>query len=248
MKKALITGASTGIGALFATTLQNQGWEVFGVARQEEKLKEIFKVGHYFMADLTTEEGLSEVEQYLKVKKFDLLINNAGFGDYKKFLDSDLDIQMKMMHLNMDALVRLSYAYLKTAVAGDALMNISSALSLMPMPGGAVYSGTKAFVTAFTECLWYELKDQDIYVFADLPGAVSTPFHKNAGGDEAAFDPKMMLKPDQVVKEALQALNKRKNPTVVNGSQYKLFTKMSQALSRKKRLDIMAKNSLAYKK
>jgi hypothetical protein len=125
-------------------------------------------------------------------------------------------------------------------------MNVSSALSLLPMPGGAVYSATKSFVTAFTECLWYEMKEKGVYVFATLPGAVSTPFHSHAGGDEKKFDPKMVLSPEEVVQEALATLEARKKPSVVNGKQYKLFTRMGQMLSRTKRLDIMAKNSQAY--
>jgi short-subunit dehydrogenase len=132
---------------------------------------------------------------------------------------------------------------LSTAVKGDALMNISSALSLLPMPGGAVYSATKSFVTSFTECLWYEFKDKGVYVFADLPGAVRTPFHENAGSRIGAMDPKMVLEPELVVKEALATLAARKQPSIVNGSKYRLLTKAAQLLPRKVRLEQMANNS-----
>jgi uncharacterized protein len=243
MKKALITGASSGIGLHFAETLKSQGWEVHGVARSEDKLKATFGDGKYLVADLSSDAGIATTEAHLKSTKYDLLINNAGYGIYGRFDEIDIKAELNMMHLNMDALVRLSHAYLETAVKGDALMNISSALSLLPMPGAAVYSATKSFVTSFTECLWYEYKDKGIYVFADLPGAVSTAFHENAGSKTEAMDAKMVLSPDLVVKEALKALNDRKKPSIVNGGIYRLLTKATQLFSRKMRLEQMAKNS-----
>ncbi len=243
MKKALVTGASSGIGLHFATALKKQGWEVTGVARSEDKLKEAFGEGKYVVADLSAEKGITALEKHIAETKYDLLINNAGYGIYGRFENISIKDQMNMMHLNMDALVRLSHAYLSTAVRGDALMNISSALSLLPLPGGAVYSATKSFVTSFTECLWYEFKSKGVYVFADLPGAVRTAFHENAGSEIEAMDAKLVLEPELVVKEALSALAKRKDPSIVNGTQYRLLTRASQMLPRKVRLEQMAKNS-----
>lgn len=247
MKKALITGASTGIGLLFAQTLKQEGWEVVGVARSEEKLKEEFSEGNYLALDISGEQGITTLEQHIEHNKYDLLINNAGFGLYGKFLDLSNEQQQQMIRLNIEALVRFSYAYLKTAVKGDALMNISSALALLPMPGAATYSGTKAFVTAFSECLWYEYKDNGVYIFASSPGAVETPFHQNAGGSSDQMDPKMMLSPQQVVKEALDTLKKRKKPSYVNGSQYRFITRITQLFPRSFRLKQMANNSQGMK-
>ena len=243
MNKALVTGASTGIGLLFAKKLKEQGWDVVGIARSEEKLKQEFADDHFLVADLSTESGISSIEKHLETNKYQLLINNAGFGLYGKFLTLPLDQQQNMMRLNMDALVRLSYAFLNKAESGDALMNISSALSLLPMPGAAVYSATKSFVTSFSECLWYEYKDQGIYVFANSPGAVATPFHENAGGSAEDMDSKMMLAPEKVVNEALKTLKKRKLPSYVNGGQYRFITKITKLFPRSFRLKQMAKNS-----
>jgi short-subunit dehydrogenase len=242
MKKALITGASTGLGLEFAHQLRKQNWDVFGVARSEDKLKTLFDDEHYLVADLTLSSDVEKVVTWINTHSFDLLINNAGFGSYSLFSDSTIDSSIQMMHLNMDALVSLSYAYLKTAKTGDSLINVSSALSLLPMPGAAVYSATKSFVTAFTECLWYEYKQKGIYVFASLPGPVATPFHQVAGGSTAAMDPRMVLTPEAVVAEALKTLNKRSNPSVVHGFSFKIFTKLGQLMSRKLRLSTMAKN------
>ncbi len=143
----------------------------------------------------------------------------------------------------MDAVVKLSYAFLKTAQRGDSLINVSSALSLLPMPGGSVYSATKSFVTAFTECLWYEFKNTGIKILATLPGPVATPFHEVAGGSTESMDPKMVLSPKEVVNEALKKLQSGKSPSVVNGNMFKLFTKFGQVLPRKKRLEILSQNS-----
>ena len=247
MKKALITGASTGIGLLFAQTLKEEGWEVTGVARSKDKLKKEFEDGNYLTLDISEEEGIHSLEEHIQDHKYDLLINNAGFGLYGRFLDLSLEKQQNMMRLNVEALVRCSYAFLKTATKGDALMNVSSALALLPMPGAATYSGTKAFVTAFSECLWYEYKEKGIYVFATSPGAVETPFHENAGGSSSDMDAKMMLSPDQVVKEAMRVLHRRKRPSYINGSQYRFITRITQVFPRSFRLKQMANNSQGMK-
>lgn len=247
MKRALITGASSGIGLHFAKTLKKRGWEVFGVARSEDKLKETFGEGNYLSSDLSSDDGIAELVEHLASAKYELLINNAGYGIYGRFDKIDIQDELNMMNLNMNALVRISYAYLKTAKRGDALMNISSVLSLLPMPGAAVYSATKSFVTSFTECLWHEYQSKGVYIFADLPGAVSTDFHKNAGSSTDAMDPKMTLTPDTVVQEALATLEKRKDSSILNGTQYRILAKMAQLLPRKTRLEQMAKNSPNYK-
>ncbi len=243
MKKALVTGASTGIGLVFCKELRNEGWEVTGVARSEEKLKEEFDDGYFIATDLSSEQGISLLEKHLKENKYDLLINNAGFGLYRKFMDAPIEPQVDMMHLNVEALVRLSYAFLATAKKGDALMNVSSAVALLPMPGAAVYSATKSFVTSFSECLWYEHKDKGIYVFAASPGAVITPFHENAGGDSKKMDSGMVMTAEYMVGEALKTLKARKKPSYIIGNQYRFITKITQLFPRTFRLKQLAKKS-----
>ena len=111
---------------------------------------------------------------------YTLLVNNAGCGAYGRFTDISFEQYGQVMLVNMCSLVRLSYAFLKEAGLGDALINVSSVLSLLPYPGGSVYSGTKAFVTNFIESLWYEYKDRGVYIMALLSGATSTDFHNVA--------------------------------------------------------------------
>ena len=113
------------------------------------------------------------------------------------------------------------------------------------MPGAAVYSATKSFVTSFSECLWFENKDKGIYIFADSPGAVDTPFHENAGRETDVMESKMILSPEYVVGEAMKKLEERKRPSFINGSQYRFITKITSIFSRKFRLARMAESSPA---
>ncbi len=172
-------------------------------------------------------------------------MNNAGYGIYGRFEEVPLDRQEQLMAVNMNALVRLSHAFLKKAASGDALINVSSALSLLTYPGGAVYAATKAFVTIFTESLWYENKDRGVYVMALLPGVTNTKFHAIATGGRTGAEQSMKgYPPEVVVKKALAALKARKEPSIISGPLYRFLTFMNTRLnSRKRMITIMGKGS-----
>ena len=250
---ALITGASSGIGLVFAKELAKEGYSVTCVARNEKKLKELInELGNdhrYIMADLTNCDDLSIVSQDIKITKYSLLINNAGYGIYEKFEKTPIEKINNLIQLNINSLVQLSHVFLKTASAGHALINVSSVLSLLPYPGGAVYSGTKAFVTNFTEALWYECKEKDIYVMALLPGVTDTNFHQVALGETRKGDPSgPSYPPEVVVKEAVAALKERTKPTVISGPRYRFLTAIStRFMSRVKVVSMMGKNSPGMK-
>ncbi|MBU0485326.1 MAG: SDR family NAD(P)-dependent oxidoreductase [Proteobacteria bacterium] len=247
--KALITGASSGIGLVFAKELAKEGYNVTCVARHEEKLKELVQeLGgehRYIRADLTDPKDLAKIRQDLAETKYQLLINNAGYGIYEKFNKIPLDKINNLIQLNISTLVQLSHEFIKNAAAGDALINVSSVLSLLPYPGGAVYSGTKAFVTNFTEALWYECKDKDIYVMALLPGVTDTNFHRVAIGTRNKSDPSgPSYPPEVVVKEALRCLKKRSCPSIISGPRYRFLAAITtRLLSRKRIIEIMGKDS-----
>jgi len=248
-KTALVTGASGGIGYVFAQRLAEAGYIVTSVARSEDKLKELTsklgKYHRYIVADLSNSAQLNTVAEDVEKTGYSLLINNAGYGLYDVFTDMPLDKQQNMMFLNMDALVRLSYVYLQHARSGDALINVSSALSRLTYPGGAVYSGTKGFVTHFTESLWYEYKDKGIYVMALLPGLTYTDFHKVAMGNRKVDLPKNYgYPPEVVVDEAMKTLLARKHPSVISGPKFrKLVNIATRLLPRKKMIIAMGKNN-----
>ena len=253
-KTALVTGASRGIGEVFARKLAQQGYTVTCVARSQDKLQSLVRelgAGHRVLtADLADSGQFQSVVDDVEKGGYSLLVNNAGYGIYGRFEEISLERQEHLMSVNINALVRLSHAYLKKASSGDALINVSSVLSLLIYPGGAVYSGTKAFVTNFTESLWYEFKDRGVYVMALLPGVTETNFHAVATGLRGAAAPgSMSYPPELVVDEALAALRMRKTPQVISGRLYRFLTFLNTRLmSRKKMITIMGKNSSGLKK
>jgi short-subunit dehydrogenase len=247
-KTALVTGASSGIGAVFSRELAKNGYLVTCVARSREKLESLAKElgpGHrVLVADLGDPVQLQRVVDDVERTGYSLLVNNAGYGIYKRFEEVPMSELEQLMAVNMNALVRLSHAFLKKAVSGDALINISSALSLLGYPGGAVYAGTKAFVTNFTESLWFENRDRGVYVLAVLPGVIDTNFLDAATGGRMKKSPAKSYSPELVVKDALAALAARKTPSIVSGSLYRFLTFLSTRLmSRKRMVTVMGKNS-----
>ena len=253
-KTALVTGASSGIGAVFARQLARDGYSVTCVARSKDKLESLVRElgpGHrVLVADLSDPGQLQRVAQDVMNIGYTLLINNAGYGMYGRFEELPVDQQEQLMFVNMNALVRLSHAFLKKAASGDALINVSSALSLLTYPGGAVYAGTKAFVTNFTESLWYEYKDRGVFVMAVLPGVTDTNFLARAtGGRTTAVSGIKSYPPETVVKETLAALAARKSPSIISGPLYRFLTFLNTRLmSRKMMVTIMGKDSTGLKK
>lgn len=236
-KTALITGASEGIGLVFAKQLILAGYTVTLVARRASVLEQVAaQLGsgtRFITADLSTTAGADAVCDLILEQSFDLVINNAGVGVVGAFSEASIDRQLDMLHLNIESLVKISHAYLNAAKSGNALINVSSTLAFSPMPGIALYSATKAFVTAFSDCLWYENKHRGIYVMGLCPGATSTRFQVNAGGKEGDVPKNIMQTPEQVVDVAMAELRKREKPTVVSGNLNRFFGLISRALPRK---------------
>lgn len=243
MKKALITGASGGIGLEIAERLAKQNYKLTLVARNEQKLRDIQKLlgsNHKIMvADLTDKEDLIKVSDHLFENNYDLLINNAGAGLYGEFTKLPLDDQLKTMHVNMDALVTLSYAFLQRAKSGDALINVGSLLAHSSLPGGAVYAGTKSFVANFSESLWYEFKNKGIFIAGFNPGAADSEFHHNAGRETSSFPKAVVSKVGDVADELIAALNKRQKPRIVQGFKNRMMLFGFRFLSRKMAVNIM---------
>ncbi len=242
-RNALVTGASEGIGRAFAKALAAEGYKLTLVARNQTRLDELAQElgdGHSVLAaDLSTAEGIAKVSHKFTETHYDLLFNNAGFGHYGSFPETDLKIYQNMMRLNMDALVALSHAYLNHALPGDSLINTSSTLAFLPMPANGVYAATKAFVTSFSESLWYEQKKRGIYVMNLCPGITISQFHTRAGGVKENYPEQLAQTAEQVVATALKALKKRKSPTVISGVQNSSFAALTRFIPRKGTIAIM---------
>jgi short-subunit dehydrogenase len=188
---ALITGASTGIGSVYALRLAQRGYDLILVARDQKRLTNLAnditaKTGRKaetLPADLTVRADLKRVEERLRSdSSVTALVNNAGFGGVAKLIDSDVDEMDNMIQLNVTALTRLTSAALPGFIGRSKglIINISSIAALSPELLNGVYSGTKAFVVNLTQSLHNEVKDKGIQVQAVLPGATSTEFWDRA--------------------------------------------------------------------
>ncbi len=246
-KKALVTGASEGIGKVFAKKLSKSGYQVTLVARNEAKLKEgVAEIGNgatFLLADLSSPEGQAKVVAELQSSNYDLLVNNAGVGTFGKFTDVSIDKQLAMLRLNCEALVSLSHAFLKKAKKNDALINVSSTLAFLPMPMLGLYSATKAFVTSFTESLWFEQKEKGVFVMDLCPGVTATSFSINAGGKKDDLPKGMTQTPEAVVDVALAAVKSRSRPTVISGSKNQFAAALTRFMPRKLTVSIMGRMS-----
>ena len=185
---ALITGASSGIGAEFARIHAERGGDLVIIARREEKLIELkteleatHRVHvHVLAKDLADPAAPHEIFSEIQSAGIDiaLLINNAGFGGLGKFHERDLDRDLSMIQVNVVALTALTRLFLPLFVAQNRgkILNVSSTASLLPGPLQAVYYATKAYVTSFSNAIAEELSDTDITVTALLPGVTDTGF------------------------------------------------------------------------
>lgn len=229
MKTALITGASSGIGAEFAQELAERGYNLILVARSQEKLHRLaqelekeFKIqAEVIVQNLTVATASQSVYQQVEEKGItvDLLINNAGFGDYGTFTDRELSRQVEMIQLNVTALVELTYLFLpamKQRGAGG-IINVASIAAFQPLPYLSVYAATKAFVLSFSESLWAENKEAGVKILALCPGPTESEFFKVAQfPDSLSSNQPNYATAEEVVKDALEALEKN-NPNVVTG-------------------------------
>ncbi len=215
--RALVTGASSGIGETFARRLAAQGDDLVLVARRQDRLQALAAdlgssgVGiEVLPADLTTEEGLEAVEQRLasSTAPIDLLVNNAGFGSTGPFVDMPLERELQMVQLNVVALMRLTRAALDPMAArgAGAIVNLSSMASFQALPLTATYAATKAFVTSFTEALAEETRGSGVRLQALCPGLTRTEFHATAAMDLTWLPSAAWQSAEQVVDASLAAL------------------------------------------
>lgn len=189
---ALITGASSGIGAVYADRLAQRGHDLLLVARDGARLEALAarlrtQTGRHvetLPADLTDAAQRAQVEARLRSDaRITLLVNNAGIGSHTKLIESDVEQMSRLIDLNVTALTRLSYAAVPAFLARGrgTIINISSVGGIAPEMLNGVYGASKAFVTAFSQSLHHELAAQGIRVQAVLPGATATEFWARAG-------------------------------------------------------------------
>ncbi len=223
---ALITGASSGLGEEFALQVASRVSKLVLIARREPELQRLAdrireEFPHVavavYMVDLSKNHERQQIVATLTENGFlpDLLINNAGLGDYGEFATADWKKLEAMLHVNIEALTHLTHSLLPQMIerGSGAIINVSSLASVIPIPDFAVYAATKAYVTSFSEALRIELKDYDIPVLAVCPGPVRTGFGEVARRDEKSdgmpVKDFMYVPKEQVVAESLAALDRR---------------------------------------
>jgi short-subunit dehydrogenase len=216
-KTALVTGASTGIGAAFVKKLASKGMNVVLVARSEDKMKNVAAQCKdvkttVIPLDLTDADAVPKLQSRLKEENIevDLLINNAGFGIFGQFETIDLAIQQKEIQLNVMALVGLTHAFIPAMLqkGEGAIINVASTAAHSPIPYLSVYAATKAFVLSFSEALWAEYKDRGIRILSLNPGATESDFHLVSGLESSGF-PKESA--ETVVDNGLKAMEEGKS-------------------------------------
>jgi uncharacterized protein len=222
---ALITGASAGIGAIYADRLAKRGYDLILVARNGSRLAalaqrlktETGRSVETITADLNEKADLARIETTLRSNAgITMLLNNAGIGAAAPLLNSDVEKMDEMIRLNVSALTRLTYAVVPGFVArsGGTIINISSMVAISPETLNGVYGGSKAFVLAFSQSLQHELASKGIRVQAVLPGATATEFWDIAGLPVHNLPKGIVMSAEDMVDAALAGLDQGEVVTI----------------------------------
>lgn len=214
--RALITGASSGIGEAFARKLAKRGHDLLLVARRQDRLERLAGelaeahavIADTLPADLAREVDLAAVEERLRGDEIELLVNGAGFGIVGDFADVSLERQLQELDVDVRALMRLTHAALAAMIPRrrGGIINIASTAAFQPIPYMAAYAASKAFVLFLTEAVHDEAKRHGVAVTCLCPGPVKTEFQEVAGVDRGRVPSFAWTSTDRVVESALSAL------------------------------------------
>lgn len=242
--RVLVTGASSGLGAEFATRFASRGADVVLVARRVDRLRDLaarLERDHHIQAlPLAIDLGEPKADARLRAMldergvRVDSLVNNAGFGVKGPFVANDPARVEQMVAVNVGALVALTRQFLPGMAASGAgvLVNVASTGAYQPCPDMALYGATKAFVLSFTEALAYECRGSGLRVLAVSPGPTLTEFFEVAGRGAAAVG--RFQTPQQVVDKALRELDRsRPRPSFVSGRSNALTATLAGMMPRR---------------
>jgi short-subunit dehydrogenase len=222
---ALITGASSGIGAIYADRLAKRGYDLILVARNRERLDSLAKrlagetgrTVEAVAADLSDKADLGRIETLLRSDpRVTMLVNNAGVAAVTPLLASDVDAMDDMITLNVRALTRLTYAAAPGLVArgGGAIINIASTVAVGPEVLNGVYGASKAYVLALSQSLHKELAARGVRIQAVLPGATATDLWAKAGRPVEHLPGEIVMSTDDMVDAALAGLDQGELVTI----------------------------------
>ena len=245
MGTALITGASSGIGAIYADRLAGRGYDLILVARNKERLDEVARRVSIasgrsvttLAADLNRRTDLARVEDVLRTdESISVLVNNAGFGATAPLVESDVSRMDEMISLNVGALTRLTYAAAPGFVArgSGAIINIASIVAIAPEVLNGVYGASKAYVLAFSQSLHHELSGKGVRVQAVLPGATATDFWNVAGTPVQHLPAQIVMDARDMVDAALVGFDRGELvtiPSLPDASDWQQFEDARRRLS-----------------
>lgn len=239
---AVITGATSGIGYEFAKLFASDGYNLVIVSRTKEDLNKVASelaqqhgVDVIPLAkDLFEHQAPFEIYDEIKSKGItvDVLVNDAGQGEWGFFSETDIEREVKIIHLNIISLVVLTKLFLKDMLARNEgkILQVSSIVGQLPAPLMAVYGGTKAFVLKFSEALINELKDSAVTLTVLQPGATETDFFHKAGAEETyEWQESKLSNPADVAKDGYEALMSGES-RIVSGAKNKMMTTMSNVM------------------
>ena len=231
-RRALVTGATAGIGKAFAVRLANDGWDLVLVARDGERLEgfsrslsqtySVRATSH--PADLSTKSGVESVEARLSEEVFDLLVNNAGLSLNTPFLKSSVEQELYLLSVNVEAVMRLTHAVLPGMVTRRSgnIINVSSVSGFAATMPGSTYPASKAWVIHFSESVGLSVARHGVKVLALCPGFTRSEFHQRAGIDMSKTPNWLWLQAPHVVDVALKDLGKGRSVSVP-GWKYKIL-------------------------
>jgi short-subunit dehydrogenase len=244
---ALVTGASRGIGAVYADRLAKRGYDLILVARSETPLKALTArlagaSGRHItpiVADLNNKIDLAKVETKLREDlSITMLVNNAGTASVAPLLNADVEKMEEIIALNSIALTRLTYAAAPAFVkrGTGTIINIASVVGISPETLNGVYGATKAYVLAFSHSLQHELADKGIRVQAVLPGATATDMWEIAGMSWQKLPPSIVMSVEEMVDAALVGLDQGELvtiPSLHDGDEWTRFEAARRAISQR---------------
>jgi short-subunit dehydrogenase len=225
---AVVTGASSGLGALFAEKLAQRGLPLVLAGRDEARLTDVRERVQRLapgidvelvVGDLGSQAGVEALVAVLQERVIDVLVNNAGFGTYGRLAEVDADRDRDLIAVNVDALVRLMHAVLPGMLARGhgQILNVASTIAFQPAPYQATYGASKAFVLSFSQALWAETRGSGVTVTALCPGPTRTGFVDALDADVSGTAIyRKLASPEPVVAAGLRALD-RGRPVVVPG-------------------------------
>ena len=233
MKTVLITGASSGIGYEFAKIYAKKGYNLVITARRKNNLDRIKQELESFdtlicvdiiVLDLSKQNSAKELYEVVKQRGIliDILINNAGFGVYGNFIETDIEKEIDMIELNIKSLVVLTKLFLKDMVSRNngTIINVASTAAFQPGPLMSVYYASKSFVLSFTEAIRNEVRDTNVNISVLCPGPTDTEFEKSASLEESSLFTKLkVMKPEKVAIIGYKGINRNKSviiPGILN--------------------------------